>query len=210
MSRRQLTHKQHAFLEFLRAHVREEKVWPTYREIVDYFNYRSPNSVTQNLQALAKKGFLRRDYNGYHLVDREGKDGSLPLRGTIRDGEAQNGTSSERLTLTGLFPGLTGHHALRLDASARQDPALRDAEYVFLGDNPGEGDLALVLHDGAVILRRVGADGRLTDPAGVHEALAPDETEVLGRYAGHAGPYGLDCQVAQTHTATVDASASFS
>ncbi len=40
MSRRQLTHKQHAFLEFLKAHVREQKVWPTYREIVDPFNYR--------------------------------------------------------------------------------------------------------------------------------------------------------------------------
>lgn len=69
MSRRHLTSKQHAFLEFLRDHIETRKIWPTYREIVDHFDYRSPNSVTQNLQALSRKGFLQRDRNGYQLVD---------------------------------------------------------------------------------------------------------------------------------------------
>ena len=59
MSRRQLTSKQHAFLQYVRSYIRDNDVWPTYREIVDFFDFRSPNSVTQNLQALHKKGFLR-------------------------------------------------------------------------------------------------------------------------------------------------------
>jgi repressor LexA len=191
MSRRQLTQKQHAFLEYLMAHVRVQKVWPTYREIVDHFRYRSPNSVTQNLQALAKKGYLRRDYNGYHLVDREGKDGSVPLWGSIRGGQLNTEASSERLSLSTLFPGFTGLHALHLDSTSERAPALREAQYVFMGEEPAEGDLAVVLHKGALTLRTLGADGQLTDPEGVGDVLHRDSVEVLGRFAGHAGPYGL-------------------
>ena len=68
MSRRKLTAKQHAFLEYIKSYVRENGIWPTYREIIEVFDYRSPNSVTQNLQALYKKNYLRRDQDGYHLI----------------------------------------------------------------------------------------------------------------------------------------------
>ena len=67
MSRRHLTHKQNEFLKFLQQYVREKEVWPTYREAVEHFGYRSPNSVTQNLRALLKKGYLERDQQGYRL-----------------------------------------------------------------------------------------------------------------------------------------------
>lgn len=188
MSRRQLTKKQHTFLEFLRAHVVQQKVWPTYREIVDYFGYRSPNSVTQNFQALTKKGYLHRDYNGYHLVDRDGKDGSIPLR-TVRSQPAE--AEARRLSLATFFPGLSGLHALHLDGVAERAPALRDAEYAFVTEGPAEGDLAIVLHGDKLLLRTVSADGCLTDPDGADEMLRRDDVEMLGRYAGHAGPYGL-------------------
>ena len=69
MSRKHLTSKQHSFLKYLKDYVKDNGVWPTYRELVDEFGYRSPNSVTQNLQALFKKGFLTRDDEGYQLSD---------------------------------------------------------------------------------------------------------------------------------------------
>jgi repressor LexA len=209
MSRRQLTQKQHAFLEFLRAHVREHKVWPTYREIVDHFSYRSPNSVTQNLQALTKKGFLRRDYNGYHLVERGGKEGTVPLRGTVRDGAFATEEAPDHLSLSALFPNVTGLHALRLDGTLARTPALRDAQYVFVADGEAaSGDLAVVLHDGTLTLRTVGADGTLADPDGASAPLRAGDAEVLGRFAGHAGPYGLVRHA--LHVFASDAEASFS
>jgi repressor LexA len=201
MSRRQLTQKQHTFLEFLRAHVRAQKVWPTYREIVEHFHYRSPNSVTQNLQALAKKGYLLRDYNGYHLVDREGKDGSIPLR-ALRDGSEGE---PQRLSLSAFFPGLSGLQALHLDDTAERAPSLRGAEYAFITEEPTEGDLALVLHDGKLLLRTVAADGSLTDPEGATAQLRREEVEVLGRFAGHAGPYGLVRHIANERPAAAEA-----
>jgi repressor LexA len=192
MSRRHLTSKQHDFLQYLHGHVRERKVWPTYREIVDHFGYRSPNSVTQNLQALAKKGYLRRDHNGYHLVDRAADEGAITVRGALRGGGLAASEAPERLSLATLLPDLSGIQALRLDDEASRTGELGEARYVLLsGDEVPAGDTAVVLYNDAVALRRVGLDGRLEDPAGLAPPLLAAEARVLGRYAGHAGAYGL-------------------
>ena len=185
MSRRQLTQKQHAFLEFLRTHVAEHKIWPTYREIVDHFDYRSPNSVTQNLQALSRKGFLRRGRDGYSLIDPKSKDGSIWVRGTLRDGRVEP-LDGDRLSLTSLFEGVTGLHALRLDEQTSRTSELGEATYVFVADgNAPEGEPVVVVSRDHLALGRIGADG------GVECDEPVDQPEVLGRYVGHAGPYGI-------------------
>ncbi len=186
MSRRQLTSKQHAFLEFLQGHLREHRLWPTYREIVDHFEYRSPNSVTQNLQALSRKGFLERDRNGYRLVDHSGRDGTIAVRGTLR----RSGVAHEpagRLSLAALFADLQGLHALRLDDSVRRGLSdLDEAQYVLVDEGPVDaGDTAVVLDGGTVVLARMGPGGRPDSDD------ASAEATVVGRYAGHAGAYGI-------------------
>lgn len=182
MSRRHLTSKQHAFLEYLQEHLQEQKVWPTYREIVDHFEYRSPNSVTQNLQALTRKGFLRRDRDGYHLVQRDGKDGSIPVRWTLTTGQVEPPEATERISLASLFQDVSGVGALKLSDAIARTAELGDAHYVFMSEGDvSEGDVAVILTDGALTLQTVGPEG----------LAQSDSTTVLGRYAGHAGPYGL-------------------
>lgn len=184
MSRRHLTSKQHAFLEYLQEHLQERKVWPTYREIVDHFEYRSPNSVTQNLQALTRKGFLRRDRDGYHLVQRDGQDGSIPVRWTLNTGQVEPPEATERLSLASLFQDVSGVGALKLSSDITRTAELGDAHYVFMSDEDvSEGDVAVILHDGMLALRRVGPDGHLGPES--------SSSTVLGRYAGHAGPSGI-------------------
>lgn len=186
MSRRHLTVKQHAFLEYLRNHLQEQKVWPTYREIVEHFDYRSPNSVTQNLQALARKGFLRRDRDGYHLMPRDGEDGSIPIRWTLDTGRFEPPEAAERLSLATLFQDVSGVGALKLSDHVTRTSELGDAHYVFMSeDDVSEGDVAVILHNGALALRDVGPGGHLAS----EDDGAP--MTVLGRYAGHAGPYGI-------------------
>ncbi|MEM1056473.1 MAG: hypothetical protein AAGI52_13200 [Bacteroidota bacterium] len=178
MSRRHLTQKQHQFLEYLRESMGETKVWPTYREIVDHFGYRSPNSVTQNLQALTKKGFLRRDPEGYHLVDRDGRDGSVGVRWSVAGGSLMPRPGSERITLQSLLKG-DSVHALRLDSQTPRDAELENARFVFVAcdEDTMEGDTLVVLRDGRVQLRRAKDSAQGAD--------------VLGRYVGHAGAHGL-------------------
>ncbi|NNF58110.1 MAG: repressor LexA, partial [Rhodothermaceae bacterium] len=192
MSRRQLTHKKHAFLEYLREHVDHHKVWPTYREIADHFEYRSPNSVTQNLQALAKKGYLRRDHNGYHLIDRKQREGSIAVRATIRNGHLDEAPSLGHFSITTLFPDVEELHAVRLEGANGRPEGLEDAQYLLLAhtDVP-VGEVIAVLHRGVLSLRRLESDGRLVDPNGALQAIHESEAEIMGRYVGHAGPYGV-------------------
>jgi hypothetical protein len=58
-----ITKKQYKMLEFI-----VESSFPTYIEIQEKFGYKSPNSVTQNLKALVKKGYLHYDDEGYSLT----------------------------------------------------------------------------------------------------------------------------------------------
>jgi SOS-response transcriptional repressor LexA len=173
--------------------VEEKEVWPTYREAVEHFGYRSPNSVTQNLQALLKKGYLERDHRGYRLASNRARvRGGLPLRGIIRDGHAQPPTeSSSLISLLSLFPSLRGSFVYQIEGATVEEGPLRDSRYVFLHDADLEdGDWAVTLMaDSLVGLRRVVASG--TDL--VFEASGGDgeDIEVLGRYAGHAGPNGV-------------------
>ena len=185
MSRRQLTQKQHSFLAYLRTHLDQHHVWPTYREIADHFEYRSPNSVTQNLQALSRKGFLQRGRNGYALVDQASREGSIRVRGALRDGRVEP-APSDRLSLTSLFPDLTGFHALELDDSVDRTSALGEARYVLVSEGkPPEGETVVLVSGQRLALGHMGADGCVE----CDEDL--DTPTVLGRYAGHAGPYGI-------------------
>lgn len=185
MSRRQLTQKQHSFLEYLRDHVDRHRVWPTYREIADHFEYRSPNSVTQNLQALSRKGFLQRGRDGYALVEQGARDGSVRVRGALRDGRVEP-VPSDRLSLTSLLPDLTGLHALQLDDDVDRTSALGEARYVFVSEcEAPEGEAVVLVSGRRVALGRMGAGGCVECD---EDLEAP---EVLGRYVGHAGPYGI-------------------
>lgn len=199
MSRRQLTHKQHAFLEYLREHVDNHKIWPTYREIADHFEYRSPNSVTQNLQALSRKGFLQRGKNGYALIEQASREGSVRVRGTLRGGQIEP-APSDRLSLATLFPDFTGLQALELDDTTDRTGELGNARYVFVAEGEApEGDTVVVVDGQRLSLGRVGAGGSI-------EADEPFVSpQVLGRYAGHAGPYGIVRPTASAVTETQEA-----
>ena len=208
MSRRQLTSKQHAFLEFLTGHIREHSVWPTYREIVDRFGYRSPNSVTQNLQALHKKGYLRRDRDGYHLVAQGDDEMGIPVRGIIAAGQLQEAVEANlgTITLETLFPNLDRIFAIRVSGQSMQGADIHDGDYVLLiDDDIPEGGIGAVLYNGETSLKRIyyNENGLRLEPANDEYAdiyIQPDvfeEVRVLGRYVGHVNTEGIFKRTAQ-------------
>lgn len=176
MSRRHLTSKQHAFLEFLRTHVESNKIWPTYREIVEHFDYRSPNSVTQNLQALSRKGFLQRDRNGYQLVDRSGRDKALLLVGTIQPGRLER--AEARLSLADIVGDVAALRAVRVGDDVKGDGALAGATHVLVTEGEPDGDDVALVLVGSRLFQTSAGD-------------VPRGGLVLGRYAGHANAHGL-------------------
>lgn len=199
MSRRQLTRKQHDFLKFLREHVEEREVWPTYREVVEHFGYRSPNSVTQNLHALHKKGYLDRDHEGYHLSDRKLRSqgqGDVPVIGVLSRGKVRppGVHATPGLTLTALFPTLQGARAYAVEDQDVGSAALQNLRYVLVHEvelRPGDRAI-LIDHGGHLRRASVAQDGeQLVFEAEAGRARITDPIAVLGRYAGHVGQEGL-------------------
>ena len=206
MSRRQLTKKQKLFYDYLVRHVQSSQVWPTYREIVDRFGYRSPNSVTQNLQALHKKGYLKRDQeDGYQLADQsilEREPRGIPVRGIIAAGHLQEAVEANlgTITLETLFPNLHRIFAIRVSGQSMQGADIHDGDYVLLMDDDiPNGGIGAVLYNGETSLKYIyyDADGLRLEPANddyesIH--IDPDvfeEVRILGRYVGHVNQQGI-------------------
>ncbi len=56
----ELTQKQRAILDYMKAHVSEHSYWPSIRDIQAKFRFASTNAVFGHLQALERKGVLQR------------------------------------------------------------------------------------------------------------------------------------------------------
>ncbi len=202
MSRRKLTAKQYAFLEYVKQFVREQSIWPTYRESIDEFGYRSPNSVTQNLQALHKKNFLRRDQDGYHLVLQDDERHGIPIRGLVSAGQLQEAIEANlgTITLETLFPNLDRIFAIRVAGQSMKGADIHDGDYVLLiDDDIPNGGIGAVLYNGETSLKRIYTDenGLRLEPANPEYDniyIEPDvfeEVRVLGRYVGHVNKNGI-------------------
>jgi repressor LexA len=207
MSRRHLTAKQHAFFTYLRPHIHETGVWPTYREIVDHFGYRSPNSVTQNLQALCKKGYLIRENDGgYRLAQDKAAfpvPSGIPIRGIITAGMLQEAVEANlgTITLQSLFPRIDRVFAIRVAGQSMRGVGIDDGDYVLLMDDDiPNGGIGAVLYNGETSLKHIYHDpdgGLRLEPANEEYTsirIQPDvfeEIRIIGRYVGHINQSGI-------------------
>lgn len=207
MSRKHLTSKQHSFLKYLKDYVKDNGVWPTYRELVDEFGYRSPNSVTQNLQALFKKGFLVKEDEGYQLSDMTTTSmpvqmAGIPIRGIITAGLLQEAVEANMgtITLETLFPKLDRMFAIRVSGQSMIGADINDGDYVLLiDDDIPNGGIGAVLYNGETSLKRIyqEPEGLRLEPANDDYPdvyIKPDvfeEVNILGRYIGHVNRDGI-------------------
>lgn len=209
MDNAQLTRKQKEFLDFIIEYKKENDLWPTYREIAEAFNYKSPNSVTQNIQALLKKGILIRtqdeEYDLHPDYDKNfgiGKSGGIPVRGLIAAGYLQEAVEADlgRITLETLFPYIESMFALRVSGRSMIDAGIEDGDFVLLMDGDiRDGDIGAVLYNGETSLKRIYKDerGLRLEPANPEYediVIEPDifeEVRVIGKYIGHMNRNGI-------------------
>jgi len=208
MDKAQLTRKQKEFLDYIVEYKKEHDVWPTYREISDEFNYKSPNSVTQNIQALLKKGYLIKgeddeydihpDYEDMLGVKSEG----IEVRGVIAAGYLQEAVEADlgKITLETIFPNLDQMFALRVSGMSMKDAGIYDGDFVLLMDSDvKDGDIGAILYDGETSLKRIYYDqnGLRLEPANEEYdtiRVEPDvfeEVRVIGKYIGHVNRNGI-------------------
>jgi SOS regulatory protein LexA len=209
MDRAQLTRKQQEFFDFIVDYKEEHNVWPTYREIADAFGYKSPNSVTQNIQSLLKKGYLvKTEEDGYELAPdvkneySEEINAGIPVQGIIAAGGLQEAVEADLGTigLETLFPKIDQMFALRVAGESMKNAGIQDGDFVLLMDSDVKnGDIGAVLYDGQTSLKRIYHDeeGLRLEPANEkyeNIEVKPDvfeEVRVLGKYVGHVNKNGI-------------------
>jgi len=207
MDNKQLTKKQLEFYHFIRDFKREHGIWPTYREIADHLDFKSPNSVTQNIKSLIKKGYLvKRGETEYELADQfveeEDLNGGIPIRGVIAAGYLQEAVEANlgHITLESIFPGISKMFALRVSGMSMKDAGIYDGDFVLLADDDlRDGDVGAVLYNGETSLKKIFFDrnGLRLEPANKEYddiQIEPDifeEVRVIGKYVGHVNRSGL-------------------
>jgi len=211
MDKAQLTQKQQDFFNFIVSYKKEHGIWPTYREIAEEFGYKSPNSVTQNIQALLNKNYLIRTENEEYdihpdhrneLDDHGGSEPGIPVRGVIAAGYLQEAVEANlgQITLQSIFPNLENMFALRVSGMSMKDAGIYDGDFVLLMDSDiKDGDIGAVLYNGETSLKRIyhGSDGLRLEPANKEYndiTIEPDifeEVRVIGKYIGHVNRSGV-------------------
>lgn len=210
MDHGQLTHKQRDFLAYITEYKRRYHIWPTYREIADKFNYKSPNSVTQNIKSLLKKGYLVRthgeEYDISHeysqLIEEEEFGAGIPVKGIIAAGYLQEAVEADlgRITLEKLFPNLNKMFALRVSGMSMRDAGIKDGDFVLLAETDlKNGDIGAVLYNGETSLKKIFFDdnGLRLEPANEEYSaitIEPDvfeEVRIIGKYVGHVNRNGI-------------------
>ncbi len=209
MDNAQLTRKQKQFFDYIVDYKKEYDVWPTYREIADAFNYKSPNSVTQNIQALLKKGYLIKidgeEYDIHPNYEENlglRKESGIPVRGLIAAGYLQEAVEADlgHITLETLFPNMDDMFALRVSGMSMKDAGIYDGDFVLLMDTDiKDGDIGAVLYDGDTSLKRIYHDknGLRLEPANKEYddiVIEPDifeEVRIIGKYIGHMNRSGI-------------------
>lgn len=210
MDNANLTRKQQEFFNYIIDYKNEHDVWPTYREIADYFGYKSPNSVTQNIQALLKKGYLvKKNDEEYDLppekkavYSNDVQEEGIPVRGLIAAGYLQEAVEADlgSITMSTLFPNLDKLFALRVSGFSMKDANIYDGDFVLLMDTElNNGEIGAVLYNGETTLKRIFWDENGLRLEAANEEyddihVAPDvfeEVRIIGKYIGHVNRQGF-------------------
>ena len=179
----ELTKKQRAILDYMKAHVSEHSYWPSIRDIQAKFRFASTNGVYGHLQALERKGVLQRipgAARAYKIVPEVLGDTSETV---IRyEGPGDDAIPFENVKFAGAiaagFPDYTESSgvldsmqvpvspsarrrapesfALRVRGDSMIDADINDGDTVIVEPGtPKHGDIVAALIDGETTLKRL-------------------------------------------------------
>jgi repressor LexA len=159
-----LTKRQQEILDFVLAQQASRGVFPTLREIQAQFGFASPFAVSRHLQALEKKGVLKRQPGkSRSFISPTGfsaPSARVPLYGTIPAGlpvdavQEPDSYVGVDLGAFGVRPGATVY-ALTVRGDSMTGANIVEGDYVFLTPRePRPRDIVAALIDGESTLKR--------------------------------------------------------
>jgi len=162
----ELTDKQAAMLEVIKQHITDLGLPPTMRELQETFEVASVNSVYQNLQALEKKGYIRRfekgSARGYEVIgwrpELEDKVRAVPLVGQVAAGQpilAYENIEGQLMIDSDII-GASGDFALRIRGNSMIDAGIHDGDIVIIQQTEqcANGEIAVALYNDEATVKR--------------------------------------------------------
>ncbi|MFJ3904902.1 transcriptional repressor LexA [Streptomyces sp. NPDC090025] len=204
-----LTQRQQQILDIIRSHTRQHGFPPSMREIAAGAGLLSTSSVSHQIRALEKKGFLRQDPQrprAYVIADgrsdelpddaaesrleREGERQAVtvPLVGRIAAGVPI--TAEEMVEDTLVLPlqvvGAGRLFAVTVVGDSMRDAHIEDGDVVVVRaqDTADDGDIVAALLDGEATVKRLAHQGghvwlKPANPS--YEPIPGDEAAILGK-----------------------------
>ena len=131
---------------------------PTVREICGHFGFRSPRAASCHLEALEKKGWIRREANRSRAIRLMHDPRGIPIVGRVAAGhpilspEHYEGT----LDLSRLF-GVEDRFAVKVTGDSMTGCGICDGDHVIVqrASQVGDGQIALVYVEGEATVKRV-------------------------------------------------------
>ena len=196
-----LTQRQHAVLETIRHWIRQRGYPPTIRELGQQLGIKSLRGVTTHLDAIAKKGFLKREprARSIRLLDVMApfeQAIQVPIVGRIRAGApllAQEQVEGH-VVLDGGWIGAQGpaapqHFALKVNGDSMIMTGILEGDYVIVRQQPAadNGDIVVALLGDEATIKRFFKDGDQVRLQPAHPTMAPilpaagDALTILGK-----------------------------
>ena len=161
----ELTTRQKEILEFIKKTTFRRGSPPTYREIMEYFGFKSIGTVQDHLKALEKKGYIKREPNKYRAITVD--DFSKTLKDTVRVpilGQISAGRpvlAEENIEgYISLDKFLVKYSrdvfALKVKGDSMAGAGILDGDYVIVRKQPEveNGEIACVLVDNEATVKR--------------------------------------------------------
>ncbi len=197
--RNDLTEKQRQILEFILKFIEERGAPPTLREITERFEMSSPASAQGHLEALEKKGYIRRrgfSARGIEPIwekirrlfwQRQG----IPLVGRVAAGKPilAEENIEDVLTLEGLFHKDENLFALRVQGDSMIEAGIFENDILIVRQQPtaevGEIVVAIVGDEGTVKRLSRASDRMLLEPANPkYKPIIAEEIRIVGKVIG--------------------------
>lgn len=160
MEKQPLTSRQREILDFMEAFTRDSGYPPTVREICAATGLRSPRSVSQHLQALERKGHIRRGREKSRAIQFLGatvapsdRVAELPLVGTVSAGDPSTmiEENAVKYYVDREFTDGARSFLMRIEGNSMTGAHMIEGDMIVV--NPDRG-----AEDGDVVVARVGEE----------------------------------------------------
>lgn len=197
-----LTKKQEQVLQYLQDEIRRTKYPPTVREVCRAFDLKSSSSAHFHLNALEKKGYIKRDATKpraieilvpfYDELNESSSIQNIPVVGEVTAGKpilaSDNIEGYFPLPLE-YFPGSKESFMLRVKGNSMSNAGIWEGDYILVKQqsDADNGDIVVaLLEDEATVKRLFKKNGtiELRPENEAYQSITSSEVVILGVVAG--------------------------